>query len=82
MPLFRYTITCGNETRTAEIRKSNPQGWVAEVIAKLFPEITSTRPSHYWSVPLEKPDPRKEVWHGTLLNEPEDLLIHVVKIKP
>ena len=41
MPLFRYHITHGSETKTVELRKSNPQGWLLDAVRATFPEVAT-----------------------------------------
>ncbi len=81
MPLFRFNVTRAGETRTTDLRKSNPQGWLIEAVKATYPEIASRRIDTIIRLKLQKPDPKREVWQAILADAPHDLEIEVVKIK-
>jgi hypothetical protein len=39
MPSYVYEISYRNQTRTVRIRKSNPKGWIGQVVIEAFPDI-------------------------------------------
>ncbi|WP_297513402.1 hypothetical protein [uncultured Caulobacter sp.] len=77
MPLFRYHITCGTETRTIELRKSNPQGWLLDAVTATFPEIASRRAADVMRLRLEAVSGVKQSWRAMLPDERADLMIQV-----
>ena len=41
LPLFVYTMTRGGQSKTVELRKSNPQGWLLSAVREASPEVAS-----------------------------------------
>ena len=80
MPLFNYRLTYANETRTTELRKSNPQGWLFQAVEATFPEIASRRAADIQRLPLEKVSGRKQTWLANLGDGPNELVIHIVQV--
>jgi hypothetical protein len=78
--LFSYTLTLGSETKTSELRKSNPQGWLLEAVRETFPDVASRRASDVIRLRLEAVQGARQTWTCTLPNEPE-LTIRVTQIK-
>ena len=81
MPLFRYHITLGSETKTTELRKSNPQGWLLDAVKATFPDFASRRGGDVMRLRLLAVEGAKQSWHATLRGEPVDLLIQVVQAR-
>lgn len=81
MPLFTYTITRGAEVRTAQLRKSNPQGWLLEAVSATFPEVASRRGAAIIRLRLDPGDGPRRTWRAKLVDQPADLAIHVEEIK-
>lgn len=81
MPLFRYTLTLGNETKTVELRKSNPQGWLFEAVRSSYPEIESRRPGDIMRLRRMKDPSAKQTWHAIFADSPQDLHIQVIQLK-
>jgi hypothetical protein len=81
MPLFRYSLTLGSETKTIELRKSNPQGWLWEAVRSAYPEIESRRPGEIMRLRLTKDATAKQTWHATFVDGPRHLHIQVVQIR-
>ncbi|MGN6775914.1 hypothetical protein [Rhizobium sp.] len=81
VPLFRYTLKLGNETKTVELRKSNPQGWLFEAVRSSYPEIFSRRADDIMRLGLEKDVQAKQAWHAICADSPHDLHIHVMQLK-
>jgi hypothetical protein len=79
MPTFTYRVTCGGETRTTELRKSNPQGWLPEAVRATFPDLASRRAGDVLRLRLNAVKGQKQTWHAVLLDEPSEVLIHVVQ---
>lgn len=77
MPLFCYSLTCADETRTAELRKSNPQGWLLQAVEATYPEIASRRAADIMRLRLKKVGGQKPIWRTRLDDEPHDLHIQV-----
>lgn len=77
MPLFRYHITRGAETKTTELRQSNPQGWVLDAVQATFPDIALRRGGDVIRLRLEVVDGMKKSWRATLADEPANLVIQV-----
>ena len=77
MPLFRYHITRGSETKTTELRKGNPQGWLLDAVSATFPEVASRRGGDVMRLRLEAVEGVKQSWRATLQDDPADLLIQV-----
>ena len=77
MPTFQYRITRGAETKTTDLRKSNPQGWLLDAVKATFPEIASRRGGDVMRLRLVANDGEKQSWKATLRDEPEDLVIEV-----
>lgn len=81
MPLFRYHITRGGQTRTTDLRKSNPQGWLLDALVATFPEVASRRGGDVVRLRLEAIEGVKQSWQATLRDEPADLLIQVTEAR-
>ena len=81
MPLFRYRITRGAETRTVDLRKSNPQGWLLQAVMEAFPEVASRRAADISRLRLEPLDGVRQSWRATLPDEPDDLRIEVAQMR-
>jgi hypothetical protein len=81
MPLFRYSITHGNETKITELRKSNPQGWVLEAVRATFPEVAHRRGGDVMRLRLEAVDGVRQSWRASLHDGPTDLLIKVAEAR-
>lgn len=81
MPLFNYSITLGGETRTVEMRRSNPQGWLIEAVKAVFPDLATRRAGEIIRLRLEKAEDGGEAWKAVLNDPPDTVLIHVVKMK-
>ena len=81
MPLFRYQITHGSETKTVELRKSNPQGWLFDAVKATFPEVATRRGGDVMRLRLETVGGEKQSWRTTLHDEPCDLLIQVAETR-
>lgn len=81
MPLFRYSITRGSETRTTELRKSNPQGWLLDAVKETFPDVASRRAGDVMRLRLVAVEGANQSWHTTLRDEPVDLLIQVAQAR-
>ena len=81
MPLFRYRIARGSETKTTELRKSNPQGWLPGAIKATFPDVASRRGGEVIRLRLQAIDGGKQSWRATLHDEPFDLLIQVTQVR-
>lgn len=81
MPLFRYHITRGSETKTTELRKSNPQGWLLDAVNATFPEVASRRGGDVMRLRLEAVEGVKQSWRATLHDAPADLLIQVAEAR-
>lgn len=81
MPLFRYHITHGSETKTVELRKSNPQGWLLDAVRATFPEVATRRGGDVMRLRLETVDGVKQPWRTRLHDEPSDLLIQVAETR-
>lgn len=81
MPLFRYRITLGSETKTTELRKSNPQGWLLDAVKATFPEVASRRGGDVMRLRLQVVDGEKQSWRATLHDAPADLTIQVAEAK-
>jgi hypothetical protein len=80
MPTFKYTLTRGNETRTTELRRSNPQGWLVEAVTATFPDVASQR--EYRLPRLEPVAGMKQTWRAVLVAKPSDIQIHVTQTYP
>jgi hypothetical protein len=81
MPLFRYENTRGRETKTTELRKSNPQGWLPDAVRATFPDVASRRSGDLWDIRLTSIAGENESWRATLRDEPDDLVIRVTKMR-
>ncbi|SFK69236.1 hypothetical protein SAMN02799626_04934 [Caulobacter sp. UNC279MFTsu5.1] len=81
MPLFRYHITHGSETKTVELRKSNPQGWLLDAVRATFPEVATRRGGDVMRLRLETVDGVKQSWRAALHDEPSGLLIQVAETR-
>jgi hypothetical protein len=81
MPLFSYSLTRGNETRTTQLRKSNPQGWLLQAVNATFPDVASRRGGDIMRLRLQVVAGVKQTWRATLTDEPSDLLIQVTQSK-
>lgn len=81
MPLFRYEITRGRETKLTEVRKSNPQGWLPDAVRATFPDVATRRHLDLWDIRLKSVSGPQESWRATLRDEPDDLIIHVTKMR-
>ena len=81
MPLFRYSLELGSETKTFELRKSNPQGWLWEAVRSAYPEIESSRRGDVMRLRLTKDATAKRKWHATFADDLQDLNIQVVQIR-
>lgn len=81
MPLFRYSLTLGGETKTIELRKSNPQGWLSQAVRSTYPEIESRRPGEIMRLRLTEDATVNETWHATFCDGSQNLNIKVAKIK-
>jgi len=79
MPLFSYTLTHGNENRTTELRKSNPQGWLLDAVQGTFPDVASRRGADIIRLRLQTVGDTNQTWCATLIDEPTNLLIHVTQ---
>ena len=77
MPTFEYRITCGAETKTTNLRKSNPQGWLLDAVTATFPDVASRRSSDVMRVRLVAISDAKQCWKAILRDEPHDLVIEV-----
>lgn len=80
MPLFRYTLTYGPDTRTTELRRSNPQGWLPDAVHQTFPDVASHRASDLIRLRLTKIDD-EDAWSAVLSGQPHDLTVQVVKTR-
>lgn len=65
MPLFRYMITLGDETRVSELSKSNPQGWLADAVIAAFPKFGADRTAEIMRLRLERHDASKTTWYAS-----------------
>jgi len=81
MSLLTYTMTVGSETRTTELRRSNPQGWLSEAVREAFPEVSARRGTDLIRLRLQRVIGMAEAWQCTLSDTPCDLVIKVVKSK-
>lgn len=81
MPLFRYSITRGSETKTTEVRRSNPQGWLLDAVKATFPDVASRRGVDVMRLRLVPVEQAKQSWHATLRDEPVDLHIQVARTR-
>lgn len=81
MPLFRYLITHGHETKAVELRKSNPQGWLLDAVRATFPEVATRRGGDVMRLRLETVDGVKQSWRTTLNDESSDLVIQVAETR-
>jgi hypothetical protein len=81
MPLFRYHITRGSETKTTELRKSNPQGWLLDAVKATFPDVASRRGGDVMRLRLVAGHGVKQSWHATLQDPPIDLVIQVAQAR-
>jgi len=82
MPLFNYRLTYATETRSTELRKSNPQGWLLQAVEATFPEIASRHADEIIRLRLEKVSGLKQTWRVTLNDGLNNLLIHVTQVSP
>lgn len=81
MPLFRYHITRGSETKTTELRKSNPQGWLLDAVKATFPDVASRRGDEVMRLRLEPVEGVRQSWRAALQDEPAELLILVAEVR-
>lgn len=81
MPLFRYSITRGSETKTADLRKSNPQGWLLDAVKATFPDVASRRGVDLVRLSLVAVQGAKQSWRATLHDGEVDLLIQVAQAR-
>jgi hypothetical protein len=81
VPLFTYTISQDAETRTTQLRKSNPQGWLPQAVIATFPEVASRRAHDIWQIRLEPVEGARQTWRARLHDEPADLVIVVTQTK-
>ena len=81
MPLFSYTLTRGTETRTTELRRSNPQGWLLDAVRATFPDIASRRDGDVMRLRLEPVAGAQRTWLATLDDQPGDLQVYVVQTR-
>ena len=44
MPTFTYQIEYRGHTKSVRIRKSNPKGWIGQVVQEAFPGFEVTEP--------------------------------------
>ncbi|KIC08398.1 hypothetical protein RA19_20750 [Leisingera sp. ANG-M1] len=80
MPQFLYSLTYGTETKTVELRKSNPQGWLLQAVETSFPEVASRRAEDIMRLRLEKAVGRKQAWQASLIDGAHDLIIQVSQV--
>lgn len=81
MPTFQYRITCGAETKTTNLRKSNPQGWLLDAVTATFPEVASRRSGDVMRLRLVANGGVRQSWKAILRDEPEDLVIEVTEAR-
>jgi len=81
MPTFLYTIARGLETKTTELRRSNPQGWLLDAMRATFPDVASRRAGDVMRLRLERVGGLKETWRAVLVDEPSDVSVHVMKLR-
>ncbi len=81
MPTFSYTLTRGSETKTTELRKSNPQGWLLHAVQATFPDVADRRSDDVIRLRLMAVDGLKQTWRAVLADEPSDLSIYVVQTR-
>jgi len=80
MPLFSYRLSYANETRTTELRKSNPQGWLLQAVEATFPDVASRHAADIRRLRFEKVTDRKQTWLAKLGDGPNELVIHIVQV--
>ena len=81
MPLFTYTITRGSEVRAAQLRKSNPQGWLLQAVTATYPDVASRRADDILRLRLQRVKGAHQRWDATLTDSPADLDISVAETK-
>lgn len=81
MPVFSYSFTRGDETKTTELRKSNPQGWLLEAVRATFPDVATRRGDDVMRLRLEAVQGAKQTWLAKLPDVPTDLLIRVTQTR-
>lgn len=79
MPTFTYTVTFAGETKTTDLRKSNPQGWLPDAVKATFPELAARRAADILRLRLNKVDGARQSWDAVLIDEVSDVLIHVTE---
>lgn len=79
MPLFTYTINQGEVTRTFQMRKSNPQGWLPEAVIATFPEMASRLGHDIWRIRLEPVEGAPQTWRASHRDERGHLSIFVTE---
>lgn len=79
MPTFQYRITRGAETKTTNLKKSNPQGWLVDAVQATFPEVASRRSGDVMRLRLVANGGVRRSWKAILRDEPEDLVIEVTE---
>jgi hypothetical protein len=82
MPLFNYKLTYATESKSVELRKSNPQGWLPEAVMAAFPEMATRRREDVLRLRLEKVTGLKQTWQTTLKDGSDELLVYVTQTSP
>lgn len=86
MLTFNYTLTCGSEARTTELRRSNPQGWLPDAVRATFPDLAARRADDLRiqleaRIELEAVDGLKQIRRAVSTDEPSDLLIRLTQTR-
>ena len=50
MPTFTYQIAYRGQTKSVCIRRSNPKGWIGQVVNEAFPSLKITEPSLFGKI--------------------------------
>lgn len=79
MPTFTYTFTFAGETKKADLRKSNPQGWLPDAVKATFPELAARRAADILRLRLNRVDGARQTWGAVLIDEVSDVLIQVTQ---
>jgi hypothetical protein len=79
VPTFTYTFTHCGETRTTQLRKSNPQGWLLQAVTAAFPEVASRRADEIIRLRLEPEEEARQTWSAILNDAPGELVIRVTE---
>jgi hypothetical protein len=79
LPLFVYTMTRGGQSKTVELRKGNPQGWLLDAVREAFPEVASRLPGEIMRTRLVPTQGVKQSWSAILLDGALDLSISVAQ---